>query len=599
MQNANTVLQVIRECGKQGKPLERVYRQLFNRELYLAAYDKIRRNKGALTQGVTTETADWMTSAKIDAIIEELRHERYRFAPVRRVEIPKKNGKTRPLGIPTWSDKLVQEVLRMILEAYYEPQFSDQSHGFRPLRGCHTALKEIRHKWPGTKWFIEGDIKGCFDNVDHDILMHILGEKIHDGRILALIRQMLDAGYMEQWQWQPSLSGTPQGGVISPLLANIYLDRLDKYVEDTLIPLYNRGDKRRTNPPYIHEREVVKASRHKGDRAEARAARKRMLKLPYLDPNDGNYRRLRYIRYADDFLLGFAGPKEEAEAIKADLRTFLLTHLKLELSEEKTFITHAKDGAARFLGYDIAVYDADSKRAAKLTDRRRAVNGRLAFRVPKDVLDAKLRRYMRNGKATHRSELEGNEAFSIIMEYHLEFKGFMEYYQMVLNLHSLGHLMWVMETSLAKTLAMKYKISVNKVHQRFGARQNERKVLRAVVEREGKKPLVATWGDYSLKRRIPVSLIDRPPKAHNTHTELIQRLQADKCELCGATQNTNVHHVRSIWKLRSRHGRELPEWKKWMIAHQRKTVVLCRPCHSKIHGHSWTEGIRKARAAKG
>lgn len=231
MQNAETVLNVIRDRGKQGLPLERLYRQLFNPELYLLAYGRLYRNAGAMTRGTTDETVDAMSRAKIERIIADLREERYRWTPVRRVEMLKANGKSRPLGIPTWSDKLLQDVMRLLLEAYYEPQFSDQSHGFRPGRGCHTALLEVSRNGTGTKWFIEGDIKGCFDNIDHTLLLSILGERIHDNRFLRLVDNLLKAGYDQWWQHHPTYSGTPQGGVISPLLANIYLDRLDQFVE--------------------------------------------------------------------------------------------------------------------------------------------------------------------------------------------------------------------------------------------------------------------------------------------------------------------------------------------------------------------------------
>jgi len=250
MRKAEDVLNVIRERGEKGLPLDDVYRQLYNPTLYLRAYGKLYRNDGAMTEGSTEETVDGMSMAKIRTIIEALRFERYRWTPVRRTQIPKKNGKMRPLGIPTWTDKLLQEVMRSILEAYYEPQFSDLSHGFRPGRGCHTALTTIRRTWKGTKWFIEGDIKGCFDNIDHTVLMSTLREKIHDNRFLRLVENLLKAGYMEYWHYNPTLSGTPQGGVISPILSNIYLDRLDRYVEQTLIPEYTRGDKRQENPVY-------------------------------------------------------------------------------------------------------------------------------------------------------------------------------------------------------------------------------------------------------------------------------------------------------------------------------------------------------------
>src|SRR3954449_599366 len=234
MQSAETVLDVIGTRGARGLPVERLYRQMFNPQLFLMAYRRLYANKGAMTPGVTGETVDGMSLAKIEAIIDLLRGERYRWRPVKRVYIPKKNGKQRPLGLPTWSDKLVAEVVRLLLEAYYEPRFSDRSHGFRPGRGCHTALTEVADTWPGTAWFIEGDISDCFGTLDHDVLLTILGEHIHDNRFLRLLRNMLRAGYLEDWVWNATPSGAPQGGVVSPILSNIYLDRLDRFVETTL-----------------------------------------------------------------------------------------------------------------------------------------------------------------------------------------------------------------------------------------------------------------------------------------------------------------------------------------------------------------------------
>src|SRR5881394_2428209 len=199
MQNAETVLGVLRERGRRGLPLDELYRQLFNPQLYLLAYGRLYSNKGAMTPGPDAETADGMTLTKIGSIIDAVRYERYRFRPVKRVYIPKKNGKRRPLGLPSWSDKLVAEVVRLLLEAYYEPQFSDRSHGFRPRRGCHTALREVVDVWKGTHWFIEGDISDCFGSLGHQVMLAILAEKIHDGRFLRLIGHMLQAGYLEDW----------------------------------------------------------------------------------------------------------------------------------------------------------------------------------------------------------------------------------------------------------------------------------------------------------------------------------------------------------------------------------------------------------------
>jgi group II intron reverse transcriptase/maturase len=332
MQNAETVLGVLRERGRRGLPCNELYRQLFNPQLYLLAYGRLYSNHGAMTPGADGETVDGTSLARIGRVIDALRHERYRFRPVRRTYIPKKNGKRRPLGLPSWSDKLVSEVVRLLLEAYYEPTFSDRSHGFRPGRGCHTALTEIAQKWTGTTWFIEGDIADCFGSLDHDILLGILGEKIHDNRFLRLVRNMLRAGYLEDWEWHPTLSGAPQGGVASPILSNIYLDRLDRLVETVLIPEYTRGKLRKHNPEYQKVQYAIAQARKRGDRAGARELRKRLRSLPTGDPHDPGYRRLRYARYADDHLLGFIGPKAEAEQIKARLAQFLREDLKLELS---------------------------------------------------------------------------------------------------------------------------------------------------------------------------------------------------------------------------------------------------------------------------
>lgn len=282
MRDADTVLAIVRERGRQGLPLERIYRMLFNPDLYLRAYARLYHKEGAMTPGATPETVDGMTQRKIATLIDDLRQERYRWTPVRRVYIPKANGKRRPLGICTWQDKLLQEVIRSILEAYYEPQFSQHSHGFRPGHGCHSALREVQAEWTGTRWFIEGDIRGCFDTIDHDVLTAILGDKLHDGRFLRLIQRLLQSGYLEDWVYNNTYSGTPQGSVVSPILANIYLDRLDQYVETILIPQYTAGEKRGRNPEYRAVRFQVQQAEKKGDREAARVLRKQMQALPSL-----------------------------------------------------------------------------------------------------------------------------------------------------------------------------------------------------------------------------------------------------------------------------------------------------------------------------
>jgi group II intron reverse transcriptase/maturase len=392
MRNARTVLGIIRERGKQGLPLEDVYRQLYNPDMYLEAYDKIRRNDGAMTKGTTQETVDGMSLEKINRIIDDVRHERYRWTPVRRVYIPKSNGKKRPLGIPSWSDKLLQEVMRAILDAYYEPQFNPCSHGFRPKRGCHTALREIQ-KWGVTTWFIEGDIKGCFDNIDHAILLSILREKIHDNRFIRLIENLLKAGYLEEWRYHKTLSGTPQGGIISPLLSNIFLDRMDKYVEAVLLPHYNKGERRKRSKEYAVTQMRMLTRKKKGRVEEYKELRKQLQSMPSYDMTDPDFRRLRYVRYPDDFLLGFIGPKEEAQKIKEQLRGYLAEILKLELSEEKTLLTHVRTERARFLGYEITRFHDDTRHDK---DGRRSINGDISLQIPKDVVNARCQLYILN-----------------------------------------------------------------------------------------------------------------------------------------------------------------------------------------------------------
>jgi group II intron reverse transcriptase/maturase len=585
MRDAKTVLGIIRERGRQDLPLGDVYRQLFNPSLYLHAYARIARNRGALTPGSTTETVDGMSQAKIGAIIDAVRHERYRWTPVRRTYIEKKGStKKRPLGLPTWSDKLLQEVIRLILEAYYEPQFSRSSHGFRPGRGCHTALQTVLNTWTGTHWFIEGDIAQCYDRLDHSVMLAILRERIHDNRFLRLIEQLLKAGYLEDWRFHQTLSGVPQGGVVSPVLSNIYLDRLDRFVETTLLPQFNRGTNRKANAVYRRLVETSGDWKQRGLRAGARALRQQFQQLPSRDTQDPDFRRLRYVRYADDVLLGFSGPKSEAEEIKGQLGRFLGETLKLELSESKTLITHACTQPARFLGYEIDVHRTDLRH-----DRRghRSINGRIGLKVPRAVIQEKCRRYMRRGKPTHLTERTHHAPFSIVADYQQEFRGLVEYYRMAQNLRQLNRLHWVMERSLVCTLAAKLKISPAKVYRRYRARfpteQGPRQGLQVTVERPSRPPLVARWGGVSLARRTNVVLNDCPTTVWNRRTELLERLLADTCELCGSTEQIEVHHVRHLRTIQRSDRAALPEWAKTMIARQRTTLVTCRACHEAIH----------------
>jgi len=586
MRRAETVLEVIRERGRRGLPLEDVYRQLYNRDLYLRAYGRLYRNAGAMTPGATKETVDGMSLEKIDAVINVLRCERYRWTPVRRVLIPKKSGKMRALGLPSWSDKLLQEVIRSILEAYYEPQFSPSSHGFRPGRGCHTALREITQRWKGVKWFIEGDISQCFDSFDFQIMLSTLGEGIHDQRFLRLISNLLKAGYLENWRFNVTLSGVPQGSIVGPILSNIYLSRLDQFVENTLLPAFNRGNRRR---PYRLYMALLNAARNRkiaGDFEEAKELRRQAQQLPARDPDDPDFRRLRYCRYADDWLLGFSGPREEAEEIKHQLSEFLRDTLKLKLSEEKTLVTNARTEAAQFLNYEVVNQDEDAKQYRSL--HRRCINGVPGLKVPARVIRAKCAKYMKRGKPIQMAARINDADYSIVTQYQAEYRGFVNYYLMAFNVHRLWTVHRVMQLSLAKTLADKHRTSVGKVFRKYkttvAAPHGTLKVLEVRHERGGgKKPLVARFGGIELRWQKEITLNDQPKQVYGNRSEVVQRLLAQVCELCGSEVNCEVHHIRKLADLNKPGHREKPLWVKRMAMRRRKTLVVCQKCHEEMH----------------
>ena len=584
MRKAETVLNIIRERGQRRLPVADAYRLLYQSALYLRAYAKLYKNEGALTPGVTSETVDAMSLEKINAVIEALRFERYRWTPVRRTYIPKKNGKLRPLGMPTWTDKLLQEVIRSILEAYYEPQFSDRSHGFRPKRGCHTALREVTQKGRATKWFIEGDISACFDKIDHSILLDIVREKFPDNRFLRLLKGLLDAGYLEDWKFNTTYSGVPQGGVVSPMLSNLVLDRLDKYVESTLIPAYTRGQRRKTNPSYVAITCAASEARKAGDRERAKELNQQAQTMPSRDPNDPDFRRLWYVRYADDFLLGMVGTKTEALEIKQKVATFLRDELNLQLSDEKTLVTHARDETARFLGYEIHVLHADDKHDHR---GQRGINGSIGLRVPWRVKKAHCAKYMRNGKAIHLPQRLTDDAYSIVTQYQAEYRGAVQYYRMAYNLHTLACLKRVMELSLVKTLADKFKTTCRKIYQQYATtietKDGRYKVLQVTVERGKKKPLVSYFGGVTLRWNKWVAVDDNQSCGiWNGRSEIVARLLAQECELCGSTDKIEVHHIRKLADVAQQGRAERPEWMRKMSARRRKTLVVCLACHHKI-----------------
>ena len=591
MQQAVTILNAIQDRGQRGLPLKGLYRQLYNPDLYLKAYGKIYSNSGALTPGVTDETADGMSLEKISRIINALRKESYWWSPVRRTYIAKANGKRRSLGISVWSDKLLQEVMRSLLEAYYEPQFSDDSHGFRPDRSPGTALQAIQGKWTGSRWFIEGDIEGFFDNIDHEILLEILARDIKDDRFLNLIRHYLAAGYMEDWKVVPNFTGTPQGGILSPLLSNIYLNELDRHVEQELIPKYTEGMKRRHNKEYKRITQKRYSNRKKGDWTEDKELTAKMRDLTSVNLMDPNYRRLKYARYADDFILGFIGSKTEAVKMKEELTEYLGTSLKLTLNSEKTLITHAGKRAARFLGYDILAQYANDQIDH---NGRRCINGIISLRIPKTVINNYCRRYMKNDEPKHDTMLSLESDFKIITQYGLELRGIVEYYKPATNVSHLWYLAWKMETSLLKTLALKHRSTVKKMADKYSSVVNNgensaaRCIETVVTSEDGKRTYVARFGGIPIKRDRTSRPLDKTIRKYTEkRSELVTRLLNDQCEMCQVKGDIQVHHIRAMKDLNVKGQKPKKPWEIRMAAIRRKTLIVCRPCHLKAHGGSF------------
>lgn len=597
MRSPERVLNSLNEhCKDSSYKFERLYRILFNEELFYVAYQKIASNGGSTTKGSDGRSIDEMSLARIETLIASLKDESYQPHPSRRVHIPKKNGKTRPLGIPAFEDKLVQEVVRMILEAIYEGHFETTSHGFRPKRSCHTALLHIQKTFSGAKWFIEGDIKGFFDNIDHDVLVGILRERISDDRFIRLIWKFLKAGYVEDWTFHNTYSGTPQGGIVSPILANIYLDKLDKYVKE-YIRHFDMGTKRRpgkeSNDLANERKRTVRKLKKVKDGTEKAALVARLKAIeqeraafPSGDEMDGSYRRLKYIRYADDFILGVIGSKEDALRIKEDIKSFLSESLALELSEEKTLITHTGK-SAKFLGYEITVTRTNHQRRDVQGRLRRTYGKRVRLNVSMATLRDKLLEYgameikLRNGKEVWkpkcRSGLIFNDDLEILDRYNRETVGFCNYYLIANNCVVLHNFRYIMEYSMYKTFAGKYRSTVRKINKKY--RLN--KLFTVKYEQKGVIKS-RTFYKTSFKRRTTAfnGSCDIEPYsiADVSRTNLTDRLKAEKCELCGATGKLIMHHVRNLKDLK---GKE--SWKRLMSARKRKTIALCPSCHRLRH----------------
>ena len=570
----------------------RLYRYMLRPDMYHVAYKNLYANNGASTEGVDSDTADGFGEEKIQKIIKDLTDETYSPKPVRRTYIEKDNGKKRPLGIPTFTDKLVQEVLRMILESVYEPILLDCSHGFRPKRSCHTALQSIKKGFNGARWFVEGDIKGCFDNIEHSTLISLVNKKIKDMRIIKLLWKFLKAGHMEDWKYHSTYSGCPQGGIISPLLSNIYLHELDKFAMN-LADEFNTPSSRKLTKEYksIDWRlTVIRKNIGKTDNEtekqvllkELKETRTMLVKTPCKMQDD---KKLKYVRYADDFIIAVNGSKEDCVTIKRKFAEFIADTLKMELSEEKTLITHSNN-YARFLGYDVRVRRCDKlKKSGKISKRTLSNNVELnipiedkimKFLFSKDVISQST-----DGKIvpTHRNKLLTCTPLEITSTYNSELRGICNFYSLASNFTTLHYFSYLMEYSCLKSLAHKHKCQTSKIRSMY--RDGKGKWGIPYETKKGtKRCYMAKHSDCKNNKNVS-DVISNTESLHRlSRTTFESRLSAKECELCGTTEANQyvIHHISKVKNLKGK-----KHWEKMMIAKRRKTLVVCEPCHYKIH----------------
>ena len=600
MEKSERVLKALSDHSQSSDyKYERLYRYLFSEEMFAVAYQRIYAKQGNMTPGTDGKTIDEMSLERIERLIVSLKDESYQPHPARRVYIPKKNGKKRPLGIPSFEDKLVQEVVRLLLEAIYEGHFEGTSHGFRPHRSCHTALGMIQKSFAGAKWFIEGDIKGFFDNIDHNVLISILRERISDERFLRLIRKFLNAGYVEDWKYNKTYSGTPQGGIISPMLANIYLDKFDKYIKEYAAK-FRKGDRRSINPEYWrlnNKKNWLKKKLQKTSDEQIRKSylyeiaqlSKQMLSTPHKDAMDADFRRMQYVRYADDFLISVIGSKSECETIKADITQFMREQLKLELSDEKTLITHAQD-KAKFLGYEIFIRKSDAVKRNKDGVLKRDFNGAVVLTLNSAVIQKKLTEYnaleVRNidGKdiwwSKPRRYMTPMKPEDILAQYNAETRGLYNYYSLAANVSKeCASFAFIMKMSMFKTLGWKLNTSARKVRQKY---QKDKDFVIPYNDAKGKQKYRVFYNEGFKKRnaQFDVDYDKLPQTMYVPYPSLVERLKDGRCELCGKEGRVVMHHVRTLTKLKGNN-----EWEKLMLKRHRKTLVVCEDCNSMIQNY--------------
>ncbi|MFL1529050.1 reverse transcriptase domain-containing protein [Pseudomonas sp. O230] len=573
---------------------DRIYRLMFKEDLYIAAYEKIKSKPGNMTAGNDGTTLDEFSIRTIRNIIDKMRDESFAFRGARRVLIPKANGKTRELSVAPPTDKVVQEVMRMILEAIFEPTFSDNSHGFRSGRSCHTALKQIREQWSGVTWVIEGDIKGCFDNISHEKLVTQLETRIKDERFVNLIRKSLKAGYFDKGAYFSGTIGTPQGSIISPILANIFLHQLDRKVEG-LIQEHEMGkeDKKALNPAYrklLSRRSYLqgKIARLEGTEREAAIAEIRAISNASLQMSptlvsDNGFIRVKYVRYADDWVVGINGPKHLAEKLRAEIGEHLST-AGLELSLEKTHIRHAKTEKAKFLGTSLRV-GSEKPKIMKVIRNGAVFRKRVAGWTP--IMYAPVRELVEKLHAKGFCNSKGEptainkwillDDIQIVEQVGAVWRGISNYYSFVDRFSMLTRIQYILQHAAAKTMAAKHRSSRSKIFSKHGASLRVRvKNAAGEVIRQVEFPLIRKWA--SSPNRFKTGTVDVNFLERNLRLRTRSKL-GSPCVICASDDRVAMHHVKHIRKL----GQEVKGFTRVLAILNRKQIPVCHECHHKIH----------------
>ncbi len=563
-----------------------LYRLLYNPTLHILAYERIKSKPGNMTPGADGQTLDGFSLAEIQKRMAELRSEQYQPTPVRRIYIPKSKG-LRPLGIPSPQDKIVQECLRLILEAIYEPTFHDNSHGFRPQRSCHTALENLKINWNGVTWAIQADITECFERINHHRLLDILQERIRDDRFSNLIRKFLKAGYLENWVYHRTYSGSPQGSISSPILTNIYLDKLDRELA-TISQRYTNGKRRKRNSTQVRlirqrrlllEQGATTPSLRDELQNQLRDLNHRILQTPSADyhhPTD--YTRVKFMRYADDVIVGVIGPRALAEQVREDLASFLAKDLKLELNQCKTRIYHLTTEKIPFLGYEFKTAPARLRRRNlrrkgsrhNVVQTTKTGSGNITLLVPLKELTQKLKPYMAKGQPASVGALIHQPVDHIIEHYNGLMRGWYNYYQLAHNVSALHYTRYILRYSLAKTLAQKERSSLKAIFRKYGPNISYLRPTGREIHFFN-QPL----RQVKKVKRHSTEMDTRPtwwPK--RTTSRLL-----DHCAICTSPDKVEMHHLRHIRK----RGHALKGFSLYMAAINRKQLPVCRQCHLDIH----------------